>query len=287
MKKLYSRGVLISFLLLVFALTGCAAPKVIFPPIGNDATKSTTPGKFVWFDLFSTDTTTCEKFYKTLFGWDFKRTNESNAHVKTIFLQNKPIGNMIGGKVTQGNSQWLSYISTEDVDTTLNMAANNGGSIYREGKDMPNRGHVGVAIDPQGAPFAVLTSFNGDPAEAELKPNMWLGAELWTSDAKEAARFYQIIAGYDVQLVGLHKKVEYRILKTNGKRRGGIVNIPWKNTDPEWIPFIAVEDVATMMGKVASLGGKIIIAPDMSVKEGRLAIIADPSGAMFGIHQIK
>lgn len=287
MKGFYSRGILVGLFLLLFALAGCPATKVVFPPISNNAAKISTPGKFVWFDLLSTDMTACENFYEALFGWNFQRTNDSNARVKTIFHQSTPIGNMIGRESSPGDSQWLSYMSSEDVDATLHLADANGGSTYREARDMPNRGRTGLALDPQGAAFAVLTSPSGDPIDVGFRPDMWMGAELWTTNVKGAAKFYQEIAGYDIEHVEVHEKVEYWMLKKNGKPRAGIVSIPWKGMKPEWVPYIAVASVTAVVEKVEALGGTILIAPDMSVKEGRLAMISDPSGAVFGIHQIR
>ncbi len=142
MKICYLRGMLVGLLLLAFALAGCAAPKAIFPPVSSKATNTLLPGKFVWFDLFTTDTTQCQNFYETLFGWEFRQTADSKADVKTIFNQDTPIGNMLGGVADPGNSQWLSYISIPDVDAALNTAAQNGGTIYRKAETCPTEAEL-------------------------------------------------------------------------------------------------------------------------------------------------
>ena len=90
-----------------------------------------------------------------------------------------------------------------------------------------------------------------------------------------------------MDLINVHEKVEYRMLSRNGKRRGGIVSIPWKTVKPEWIPYITVDKVLQTVIKAQELGGKVLLTPDMSVKEGRVAIIADPTGAVFGIQQLR
>lgn len=285
--KSYSRVILASLLLMLFLLAGCPATQVVFPPVPSGGADVQTPGKFVWFDLFSTEMAECETFYASLFGWDFQLAENSKGRVKTISLQGTPIGNLIGRESTKYDSQWLSYMSTENVDATMEAATQNGGSIFRESGNLPDRGRVGVVLDPQGAAFAVLTSPDGDPLDAKLKPNMWMGAELWTTNVKEAAKFYQRIAGYDVQIVDVHGDVKYLMLKKDDRFRGGIVHIPWKTMKPEWVPYIAVDDVSAIVDKAKALGGKVLIAPDLSDKEGRLAMIADPSGAIFSIYQIR
>ncbi len=286
-KKLSRAIPLVALLLLCFGLVGCYSTKVIMPPITESAAQIKAPGKFVWYDLYSTDMNSCENFYGNLFGWDFQRTNEFEPRVKTIFLNGKPIGNMIGRDAEPGDSQWLCYISTNDVDGALAVTEANGGKIYRPAKDLPDRGRVGVGIDPQGAPFALLNSPVGDPIDDGVKPNRWLGCELWTTDADAAVKFYSTLAGYEVEVIDVHDKVQYRMLKVGGKRRAGVVSIPWKEMKPEWLPYVAVENILAVLTKVEKQGGKVLIAPNMNVKEGRMAVVADPSGAVIGLHQMK
>ena len=190
-----------------FGLAGCASNKIIVPAISDNAAGIHLPGKFVWFDLFTTDMTAASNFYDALLGWDFERTNEINPAVKTIYQNGKPIANMIGRNGEPGQSKWLSYMSVEDVDTGIAIAQNNGGSEYKPAKELPNRGRVAVIHDPQGATVALLTSSSGDPQDNAFVSNRWLGCELWTTDVDAAVAFYQKLAGYDVSLVDVHEKV--------------------------------------------------------------------------------
>jgi len=63
------------------------------------------------------------------------------------------------------------------------------------------------------------------------------------------------------------------------------VKIPWDDVKPNWLPYIAVEDVMAIVAKAEELGGKILVEPDKTIREGRVAIIADPSGAVFAVQQ--
>ncbi len=282
-----SRYAVVLAMFIFFGLAGCASNKIIVPAISDNAAGIHLPGKFVWFDLFTTDMTAASNFYDALFGWEFKRTNEINPAVKTIYQNGKPIANMIGRNGEPGQSKWLPYMSVEDVDASVVVTKNNGGSEYKPARELPDRGRIAVILDPQGAAVALLTSSSGDPQGNAFASNHWLGCELWTTDVDGAAAFYQKLVGYDVDLINVHEKVEYRMLSRNGKRRGGIVSIPWKTVKPEWIPYITVDKVLQTVIKAQELGGKVLLTPDMSVKEGRVAIIADPTGAVFGIQQLR
>lgn len=279
-------AMVVVLLMLMTGLAGCPSTKVTFPAVTESAAELRLPGKFVWFDLYSTDMTACENFYEALFGWDFRRTNDYVPRVKTVFSASRPIANMIGREAKPGDSRWLPYMSTTNVAATTELAVDNGGELRLKPGSMPDRGQVAVVVDPQGAAFGLVSSPIGDPPDGQPSPSMWLGAELWTTDVKGAVRFYQAVAGYDVKTVMVHDKVEYRVLSVKGRRRGGMVAIPWKGMKPEWVPYIAVADVADVVKRVPGLGGKVLIKPDMSVREGRLAMIQDPSGAVFGVHQI-
>ncbi len=282
-QKMVATLILLAFL----GLTGCASNKIIAPPISETATDIHYSGKFVWFDLFTTNITAASNFYHALFGWNFKNTSEANPDVKTVFQHGKPIANMIYREDKSKSSQWLSYMSVPDIDCAIATTQNNNGSVYKKAKEFPDRGKVAIILDPQKAAVALLTSSSGDPQDDIFIPNRWLGCELWTTDVDMAVSFYQKIAGYEVNLVDVHEKVQYRMLSKDDKRRAGVVSIPWSDITPEWIPYITVEDVRKTTVKAQELGGKILISPDMSVKEGQIAIISDPTGAVFGIQQLE
>jgi len=287
LRKMLCKAGCALILLMLPMLVGCPSTKIIVPPITESAAKISLPGKFVWFDLFTTDMTAAANFYGALFGWEDRRTNENDASVKTFYHHGKPVANMIGRESIPGDSQWLAYMSVDDVDSALEITEALGGSIHREAKDLPNRGRIGVAVDPQKAAFAMVTSPVGDPLDVKFVFNRWLGCELWTTDVSGASDFYTKLVGYSVNVVDVHEKVQYRLLASQGHRRGGIVEIPWSDAAPEWVPYIAVESILATVTKAQELGGKLLLEPDMSVKQGHIAIIADPAGAIFGIQQLR
>jgi hypothetical protein len=63
-----------------------------------------------------------------------------------------------------------------------------------------------------------------------------------------------------------------------------MVRLPFAEARPHWLPFVAVRDVGAATREVEKLGGTIIIAPK-DVERMDAAIIADPSGAVFGLQQ--
>jgi hypothetical protein len=51
----------------------------------------------------------------------------------------------------------------------------------------------------------------------------------------------------------------------------------------QWIPYIFVDDVDATVKKAAGLRGKVCVPPFDVPTVGRIAVLADPQGAAFGI----
>ena len=112
-----------------------------------------------------------------------------------------------------------------------------------------------------------------------------MGSELWTTSLDSALNFYHLLAGYETRVVDVGKNRKYHFLARDDKIRAGVVKIPWDDVKPNWIPYIAVENAASIAKRVEEMGGKLLIAPDQEIRDGRVAIIADPSGAVFAIQE--
>jgi predicted enzyme related to lactoylglutathione lyase len=283
MRKIVSlSGLLVLFL----ALAGCG-PKFTVPPVAAPPTGTRLPGKFVWFDLFTGDAADSAAFYESLFGWKVTPTGDPKDKIRTISGRGRPMATLIERGPDSGKARWLSYLSVPDVDRALDRVRELGGSVHRKPMDMDDRGRVAIAVGPQNAAFGLITSSSGDPADtASPEPSMWLGSELWTTDEDAALAFYTGLANYEVNSVQLRGKVRYSVLLSQGRRRGGIVEFPGSKGAPEWVPFIEVDDAATTVARARKLGGKVLVSPDLRVAEGRMAIIEDPAGAVFGIQQV-
>ena len=52
---------------------------------------------------------------------------------------------------------------------------------------------------------------------------------------------------------------------------------------PHWAVYMTVDDCDAACAKVGALGGKVVQPPFDVPEVGRIAMVADPSGAVFGI----
>jgi len=75
-------------------------------------------------------------------------------------------------------------------------------------------------------------------------------------------------------------------LSSGGADRAGILRNPTDAWSPVWLTSFGVADAATAAAKAESLGGTVLLAPSPEVREGTMAIVADPSGAIVVLQQI-
>ena len=89
------------------------------------------------------------------------------------------------------------------------------------------------------------------------------------------------MVGFDVNRIE-RRGGEYTMLSNGGVYRAGILQNPtdWK---PAWLTHFAVADPAAAAGRVEALGGRVLLAPTPEVREGTVAIVADPSGAILAL----
>ncbi|MDH4204011.1 MAG: VOC family protein [Desulfobacteraceae bacterium] len=280
------------FVMVFFMMMGvsaCSKQQVVVPRLTPEPTNLRLVGKFVWFDLFTHDLQIASHFYEELFGWSFYPAESGRKLVNTIIREGIPIANAIQinrKKNKARKSKWLSYVSVEDVDRSTKLVEQNNGIIYMRPKELPNRGRVAVVKDPQGAVFAMITVLGGDPPDKGVMENLWMGSELWTSHMDSALKFYHLLVGYEQKLVDVKSDSKYCLLVKDGQPLAGMVKIPVDDVKPNWVPYIAVEDVMAISDKAKQLGGILLIEPDKRVREGMVAIISDPNGAVFGLQQL-
>ena len=66
----------------------------------------------------------------------------------------------------------------------------------------------------------------------------------------------------------------------------GVLETPKPEIRPHWLPFLRVSDIAAVIARTTELGGRVILAPRPDLRNGSVAIIADPTGAAVGVQQL-
>ena len=114
--------------------------------------------------------------------------------------------------------------------------------------------------------------------------NGWLWDELWTPDPEAATRFYQKLASYQVSTKEGGDRAYY-VLVSEGQPRAGVTRLVATELKPNWLHYVRVADVKATVGQVESLGGRVLLAPSPKIRDGRVALIQDPTGAAVAIQE--
>jgi len=274
--------------LLVAAFILCLCPQFArsqLPPLTTVSGSPRLPGKFVWADLVTDDVPAARKFYSQLFGWSFSDRSgyvigmNDSRPVCGMFQHSRPAGQ------SQARPRWFGYISVANVDKARNEILKAGGRELAAPKKMPDRGEQAVFADAEGAIFGVVKSSSGDPEDFLADPGDWIWIQLLSRDAKKASEFYRAVGGYDVVENNSANRQSDYLLTSGGYARAAVRTIQATDTkvQPTWLPFVRVKSVAETVALAEQLGGKILLKPDPKLLNGRVALIADPTGAGIGI----
>lgn len=272
---------------LLLLISGCSPDLPIVPPINSVPSSQSHPGKFVWWDLMSDDIPSVKKFYSELFGWTYLDIGESDNDYTVVLYDGKPIAGIFRLREVEAKSrysQWISYISVADINQAINYTKTNGGRIYRDPFELPNRGTVSYVFDSQNSVLAFVKSSSGDPVDQDPVYNQWFWTELWTNDVQNSVKFYSELFGYNQRTFNTRAENQYYVLENEKRPRAGVIKIPFENVKPHWMPYIAVKDPSEIVKKVEQLGGKVYLGTE-GIAGNNAAIIADPSGAVFTVQK--
>jgi predicted enzyme related to lactoylglutathione lyase len=125
------------------------------------------------------------------------------------------------------------------------------------------------------------------PARTKHDPGSFCWAELQTSDTKDASEFYSQLFGWNANANPIPGGGTYITFEKNGKGvAGGSDQGLQEGIPPHWNLFVAVED-AEQAAKKAEAAGGTIFAPAFDVMEyGRMAVFADPTGAVISVWEM-
>ena len=255
------------------------------PAITLTPTNVELPGKVVWHDLVTPDPDGARKFYGAMFGWEFKDAGDKAPHYTVVSLGGRPIAGILdsrGRKAEKATSQWVGSISVRDVDAAVSSVKAHGGNVLWGPKTLGPRGPVALVADAEHAAFALMRAPEGDPADESPAVNDWLWNEMWTRQPDSAASFYGRLADYKVAPSDNPNRT-YFVLATSGQPRAGIAELKAAEAHPTWLAYVRVANVAASVGRAESLGAKVLIAPSPELRNGTVALIADPSGAMIAL----
>lgn len=251
-------------------------------------------GRFVWYDLFTTEKDAAVSFYTKVIGWGtelWKGGPEPYTMFKTDAVS---IGGVVGlpaeATAKGATPHWMAYVGVANVDETLETAVGLEASVVHAAQDIPSVGRFAVLGDPQGAVIAVFTSARQMPGvSGPPGPGIVSWHELATTDYEAALGFYEKLFGWQkTEAMDMGEMGTYQMFGNEGTSVGGMFNKPADMPGPPaWLYYTMVQDLHAAIETVKENGGQVINGP-MDVPGGdHIAQCKDPQGGMFALHAHK
>ncbi|MEJ2371097.1 MAG: VOC family protein [Gemmatimonadales bacterium] len=248
-------------------------------------------GRFIWYELLTSDPDAAIDFYTRLIGWSSAPFDVSGQEYTMWMKGEVPVGGVmqLPEEAVAGGAppHWLAYLGTSDVDATSEQAQQLGASVLVPPTTIPEAGRFSVLQDPQGAVIAVYTPPELPPMDEEPTPGCFSWHELATTDHEAAFDFYSKLFGWEKQeAIDMGEAGIYQMYGAGGPPLGGMFNRTAEMPVSAWLYYIMVQDIETAAARVRELGGLVVNGP-MEVPGGsRIAQCSDPQGAMFAIHSV-
>jgi predicted enzyme related to lactoylglutathione lyase len=252
---------------------------------------ATPRGKFIWYDVMTTDTRAAAAFYSDVIGWSSQEHQMAGGGAYTVFSKG-PV--MVAGLMAipepmrqQGVPPcWSGYVAADDVDADAGRVEAAGGAIRRSPADIPNVGRFAVVSDPGGALFLLFKPNTQEEPRpvAPMTPGHIGWHELLAGDPEREFSFYAHLFGWTKdRALDMGPMGTYQTFATDGTPCGGIMKACAQAQHPSWSYYIAVDSVAKAAERTTARGGKVLNGP-MEVPGGAWIVQArDPQGAHFAM----
>jgi predicted enzyme related to lactoylglutathione lyase len=255
------------------------------PPVDRHS-----PGSFCWFELATRDQDAAKAFYGRLFGWTYW-DNPLPHGVYTIFqLDGLDVGACwslaaMGPDKAHIPPHWMPFIASEDASATCEKALAAGGKVEMGAFDVMEHGRMAVLADPSGAFFSVWQAKEHKGTAIHRQPGTPCWLEL-SSPAPELAKpFYRDVFGW--KFVDGSAGGEYPHIVNDDHMIGGVAPVSERvaAAPPYWLVYFETADCDATAATAKEMGATILAGPFSMPNVGRIAVLADPQGAVLALFQ--
>lgn len=240
------------------------------------------PGTISWSDLGTSDPDAARSFYSSLFGWVPDDLPIPDGGTYTMMkLEGKDAAALSSAQEGMPTF-WSTYVTVDSVNDSAAKAAELGATVIAEPFDVMDAGRMAVIQDPTGAMFCLWEANESIGAEIVNGPGALTMSQLNTGDPEGALEFYSALFGWRGEAIEGGPAPWWGLY--NGEQMaGGMMQMPAEmGAPPHWLNYFGTEDVDEAMGRVGELGGQVMVEP-MDVPGGRIAVVQDGQGAVFGL----
>lgn len=248
-------------------------------------------GKFIWYELMTTDTDEAASFYGAVIGWTCRDAGmgpQGSYYLFEMPAMERGVGGMQRLpdelKAMGVPPNWTGFVAVDDVDAAAEKCLSIGGTVRRPAQDIPDVGRFAVLADPQGAVFIVMTPEPMDemPPEPDMgTPGFAAWHELYATNAADALAFYQDMFGWEkIDEMDMGPMGKYLLFGHHGTMIGGMMTVAPGMPFAGWSYYFTVDALDEAAERLNDGGGKVLNGP-MEVPDGWVLQAQDPQGAYF------
>jgi hypothetical protein len=245
-------------------------------------------GRFVWYELMTTDVAAAKAFYAKTLGWDSQDGSTPGLDYTLFSAGGEQVSGLMRlpaeAQRMGATPRWMAYVGVDDVDAAVARIKQLGGAVYVPPTDS-NIGRISVVADPQMATLALVKGLK--PGRRQPVTPGRSGRvgwhELFAADWEKAFGFYGEIFGWRKADAEIGASETYQPFSAAGLTTGGMFTKRQAEPVPFWLYYFNVEDIDAAAERVRAGGGVILEDPFELTGGIWIARCTDPQGAAFAL----
>jgi uncharacterized protein len=246
-------------------------------------------GRFVWYELMTTDAAAAKTFYTSVVGWDIENTSMSGATYGLFTVAKVPACGLVelprSVRSVGAPPHWIGYVAVDDVEAAVERTRQLGGAVHVPPTDVPDISRFSIIADPQSATLALIRGLQprDEPLPDMDRPGHVGWHELLAADWAKAMAFYGGLFGWQKSDYHTGSMGHYQEFSVKGETIGGMFTKSPTLPVPFWLYYFNIADVETTAKRIEAGGGQIIYGPTVVPGGAVIVHCADPQGAIFGL----
>jgi uncharacterized protein len=246
-------------------------------------------GRFVWYELTTTDMQAANAFYTAVVGWGTRDASMAGLPYTVFTAGNASVSGMMelpkNARKMGERPMWIGYICVDDVDAAADRIERLGGAVHVPPQDILYVSRFSVVSDPQTATFALFKwQSPGNEQPINLRTRGHVGwHELLADDWEKAWAIYSELFGWQKAEANVSAMGAYQQFSAGGQTIGGMMTKPPTVPVSCWLYYFNVGDIDAAVKRVKAGGGQVLRGPIEVLDSNWIVQCADPQGAIFAL----
>jgi uncharacterized protein len=246
-------------------------------------------GRFVWYELMTTDMEAAKTFYASVVGWRTQNASAPGSAYSLFTIGGSPVAGLMNlpeeARRTGAEPHWIGYVAVDDVDAAVDRIKRLGGMVHVPPTDVPGVSRFSIVADPQRATLALVKGQKSGQAQSAGPgaPGRVGWRELLAANWEKAFAFYAELFGWQKADSHVGAMGTYQGFSAGGEPIGGMFTKPATLPLPFWLYYFNIDDIEAATTRVEAGGGQILYGPTQAPGGVSIAHCTDPQGALFAL----